>query len=429
MSRLTGLLPASWKGIPFLVKNEVLAEGGRRIVLHDYPNSNTRYVEDQGELPPKFSVTAFVTGADFIDRAAQLERALREKGQGNLSMPTFGVQRLFAMPYKKDASQTSVGEIRFELAFVAGTARSGPVISRPHAGTVYAQGDTARQQVQSAIDNLWQVPTNTSNVVSAEFDLKEMTKAVQNITSVVDNAGDINTLVDLIDTNTPSIVRDSGDMESAIVGLWQATSEGLSGGAGISQLLELTNFGSQLSLSLSDIKNANTPDTTSSSSDEVPLWDATTSGRIKRNQNRLSTVHACRLNALTAAYEQASDTTYSTDDEIEETRANLEEAHQRLMRVDTSDKTLIQSQPEVRAAVETIRLTALQVLDQKEQSAFSLTTITNKVEISSFVEAYALYAEDFATAEDATTKAIEIRALNPTLPADKLIGTTTVLQA
>jgi prophage DNA circulation protein len=429
MSRLTGLLPASWKGITFLVKNEVLAEGGRRIVLHDYPNSDTRFVEDQGELPPKFSITAFVTGPDFIDRAAQLERALREKGKGNLSMPTFGSRSLFAMPYKKNASQTSVGEISFELSFVAGRARSGPVTARPLPSTVYAQGDKSRQEVQAAIDAHWQFPSETSNVISAEFDLQEMTAAVQEITAEVNNAGQINTLVDLIDQNTPSIVRDSGDMASAIIDLWQAVSVGLSGGAGISQLLELTSFGSQLSLSLSDIRNASTPDTGTSSSDEIPLWDATTATRIKRNQNRLSTVNACRVAALISSYEQAADATYGTDAEIEETRLNLETAHQRLMRVDTSDKTLIQSQPEVRAAVEETRLSALQVLDQKEQSAFSLTTVKNNVAISSFVEAYTLYAEDFTTAEDATTKAIEIRELNPTLPADKLIGTTTVLQA
>jgi prophage DNA circulation protein len=429
MSRLTGLLPASWKGITFLVKNEVLAEGGRRIVLHDYPNSDTRFVEDQGELPPKFSITAFVTGPDFIDRAAQLERALREKGKGNLSMPTFGSRSLFAMPYKKNASQTSVGEISFELSFVAGTARSGPKRIIPIPATVYAQGDKSRQEIQTAVDDLWQVPSNTSNVISAEFDLQEMTAAVQEITAEVNNAGEVNTLVDLIDQNTPSIVRDSGDMASAIIDLWQAVSVGLSGGAGISQLLELTSFGSQLSLSLSDIRNASTPDTGTSSSDEIPLWDATTATRIKRNQNRLSTVNACRVAALISSYEQAADATYGTDAEIEETRLNLETAHQRLMRVDTSDKTLIQSQPEVRAAVEETRLSALQVLDQKEQSAFSLTTVKNNVAISSFVEAYTLYAEDFTTAEDATTKAIEIRELNPTLPADKLIGETTVLQA
>jgi prophage DNA circulation protein len=429
MSRLTGLLPASWRGISFLVKNEVLAEGGRRIVLHDYPNSNTRFVEDQGELPPKFSITAFVTGADFIDRAEQLERALREKGKGSLSMPTFGSRILFAMPYKKDASQTAVGEIRFELSFVAGTAVSGPIRGFPNSETVYAQGDDARQAINTSVDDLWQVPSNSPNVLSAEFDLQEMTAAVRGITSATNNAGDINTLADLIDQNTPNIVRDSGDMASAIIDLWQSVSVGLTGGAGLSQLLELTSFGSQLSLSLSDIKNANTPDTDDSDSDEIPLWAATTASRIKRNQNRLSTVNACRVAALVSAYEQAADATYGTDTEIEETRLNLEVAHQRLMRVDTSDKTLIQSQPGVRASVELIRLTALRVLDEKEQSVFSLTTICNPVAISSFVQGYTLYAESITTSEDATTKGLEIRALNPTQPADKLIGETTVLQA
>jgi hypothetical protein len=99
------------------------------------------------------------------------------------------------------------------------------------------------------------------------------------------------------------------------------------------------------------------------------------------------------------------------------------------MRDDTENRTLVQSQPEVRKAVEDLRLSALEVLEQKEQSAFSLTTITNQVPVSSYVQAYQLYAEDLSSSEDLTIKGLEVRELNPTLPADKLVGETTVLQA
>jgi hypothetical protein len=211
--------------------------------------------------------------------------------------------------------------------------------------------------------------------------------------------------------------------------LWQTVSVGLSGGQGVSALLDLTTFGSELSLSLSDIKNASILTTTNTDSFDIPLWEETTAVRKQRNQNRLSIVNAGRIAALVCAYEQAADTTYSTDVEIEETRFNLETANQRLMRVDTSDKTLIQSQPDVRRAIEDVRLAALQVLDDKEQSVFSLSTIINKAPVGSFSEAYILYAEDLETSEDVTSRAIEVRALNPTQAADKLVGEVTVLQS
>jgi len=430
MTRLKQLLPASWKGIPFFIRSEMLTEGGRRIVLHDYPNSSERFVEDLGELPPKFSVTAFVTGDDFIDRAAQLERALKEPGKGRLSMPTFGARPLFALPYKKDASQKDVGEIRFDLEFVSGRAVSGPSAAPKTVQTVYAQGDTARIQIAIALGDLWVDPTDTLNVLAAQFDLKQFTAAIDMIVAVVNNPGDITRIVDLIEVNTASIVRSSSVLSTSFIGqLWQTVSVGLSDGAGISLLTDLTQFGSQLSLSLSDIKNASIPETVDSDGEGIPLWSPTTALRVERNLNRLSLINSGRVSALVSAYEQAADAAYRTDVEIDETRLTLETEHQRLMRVDTEDKTLIQSRSGVRRAVENIRLSALDVLDQKEQSTFSLTTIKNATAMSAFTMAYDLYAEQLTTSDDLTIRGLELRALNPSQPADKLSGDVTVLQS
>ena len=430
MSRLKQLLPASWKGIPFFIRSEMLTEGGRRIVLHDYPNSSERFVEDLGELPPKFSITAFVTGDDFIDRAGQLERALKEPGKGRLSMPTFGVRSLFALPYRKDASQKDVGEIRFDLEFVSGRAVSGPSKAPKTTQTVYAQGDTARIAIGESLEALWLPPNCTSNVLTAQFDLEQFTDAVSGLSAVVSNVTDLSRITNFIGVNSQSIVRAASDMSTAFIGeLWQTVSVGLSSGAGLSFLQDLTRFGSQLSLSLSDIKNASIPETADQNGDSIPLWNPTTAARIERNQNRLTLINSGRVAALVSAYEQAADASYSTDAEIEETRLTLETEHQRLMREDTENGTLVQSQSDVRRAVENIRLSALNVLDQKEQSAYSLTTIENSVSVSAFVLAYDLYAEQLTTSADLTAKGLEIRALNPTQPADKLSNGVTVLQS
>lgn len=430
VGRLKQLLPASWKGIPFFIRSEMLTEGGRRIVLHDYPNSSERFVEDIGALPPKFSITAFVTGDDFIDRAGQLERALQEPGKGRLSMPTFGARSLFALPYKKDASQTNVGEIRFDLEFVAGRTVSGPSAAPKTTQTVYAQGDAAREQIATALEDVWITPTGTANVIASQYDLEQFTAAVDELSAVVNNNAAINKLTKSIGANSQQIVRTPSVLADTFIrGLWQSVSVGLSDGAGLSTLSAVTKFGSQLSLSLSDIKNASVPAGNNADSDVIPLWRPTTAGRAERNQNRLSLINAGRVASLVSAYEQAADATYSTDIEIEEARLALATEHQRLMRDDTEDKTLIQSQAAVRRTVENVRVSALDVLDQKEQSAYTLTDIDNITPISAFILSYNLYAEQITTIDDLTARGLEIRALNPTQPADKLSDSVTVLQS
>lgn len=430
MSRLTGLLPASFKSVAFYVRSEVLTEGGRRIILHDYPNSSERYVEDLGELPPKFTVTAFVTGPSFQNNADRLEKILQEKGAGDLVMPNFGRIKVFALPYRKDASQTSVGEIRFELSFVAGKAISGPIRAPVTVETVYRHGDTARQAIGDAMEEKWTEPSITDNVITAIYDLEECAKSTDKLLSSLNNVADVNAINELIGFNAPSIVRSAVYIKSVFVDrLWQTISVGLSGGSGLASLIGLTSFGNALSLSLSDIRSASVSASSTTASTDVPLWSATTAGRVIRNDNRLTLINTHRVNALICAYEQAADKSYQTDTELDSVRLSLENEHQRLMRVDTENRDLVQSQSAVRRAVEDLRLATLSVMDSKEQSAYSLTTLSLNVPKTAYVLTYDLYAEDFESSDDLNAQTITIRGLNPTQPADKLSGDVTVLQA
>lgn len=429
MTRLNDLLPASFKGIAFFVRSEALTEGGRRIVLHDYPNSTERYVEDLGQLPAKFSITAFVTGADYLTRADQLERALQEPGKGRLSMPNFGARSVFAMAYRKDASQIAVGEIRFDLSFAAGRAMSGPIRAPSTVETVYSKGDTAREKIADALENKWINPTQSENVITAQYDLEQVSASINSLTTQVNNIASIVSVQSYINNNSQTIVRNATTLKDAVSNLYQTVSVGLSGGAGLSALILLTRFGSELSLSLSDISSASTVNTSAAQSTGVPLWSETTASRVIRNSNRMALMNTARLNALIAAYEQAADSTFDNDSQLDEARKSIEAEHQRLMNDDTANVEFIQSQPDVRFAVEDLRLTALDVLDGKEQTTFTLTEINENVPISAFILSYKLYAESFETSEEVTQRAWLIRGLNPDQPSDKMSGDLMVLQS
>lgn len=430
MTRLNDLLPASFDRIDFYVRSEVLTEGGRRIVLHDYPNSDERFVEDLGQLPPKFTVTAFVSGQDYLSRADQLERALQQAGKKVLVLPNFGRIKVFALPYRKDASQISVGEIRFELSFAAGRSISGPVAAASTVETVYSNGDTNRLKIADALKNKWIVPTQSDNVLTAIYDLKQIVASIVTLSTQLTNIADIESTSNYINLNAPTIVRSSETLSDVLINqLWQTVSIGLSGGAGIQQLIDLTHFGSELSLSLADIRSASVVATPVSESTQVPLWSETTGGRVIRNSNRMRLVNATRLSALSIAYEQAADASYENDSQLEEIRLSIENEHERLLYDDTENADFIQSQPDVRFSTEALRLAALQVLDQKEQATFSLTNITENAPVSAFVLSYNLYAESFQNSADVTDRAMSLRNLNQGQASDKLINNITVLQS
>lgn len=79
------LLPGSFRGVPFSVLTESISEGGPRIVLHEYPNSKRRYVENLGSIPFKFRLEVVIQGEDWRERSNQLLQALNQEGPGRLS--------------------------------------------------------------------------------------------------------------------------------------------------------------------------------------------------------------------------------------------------------------------------------------------------------------------------------------------------------
>ena len=56
MSRLERLLQAKYKNVIFLVNNESIDQIGQKRIVHDFPNTQARYVEPQGKAPQQ-SVT------------------------------------------------------------------------------------------------------------------------------------------------------------------------------------------------------------------------------------------------------------------------------------------------------------------------------------------------------------------------------------
>lgn len=88
---LRDLQPASFRGVRFLVPSDE-AEEGRNSIEHNYPDSSLRYMEDNGAIPPCFSVTAILHGANLPGQLNALRGALMTPGPGTLKHPVYGAQ-------------------------------------------------------------------------------------------------------------------------------------------------------------------------------------------------------------------------------------------------------------------------------------------------------------------------------------------------
>ncbi|MBR0871204.1 DNA circularization N-terminal domain-containing protein [Bradyrhizobium tropiciagri] len=119
MSRnwLKTLWSASYKGTPFFVERDE-EEGGRRIVVHQFPMRDDPYLEDLGEDKREFQVVAYVASDAADTQAAALAASCASRGPGNLVLPTHGPIIVRCLSFQRQRDKDKHGYIAFRLDFV-----------------------------------------------------------------------------------------------------------------------------------------------------------------------------------------------------------------------------------------------------------------------------------------------------------------------
>lgn len=117
------LWPASFRGIPFQVESD-RGPGGRRIAIHEFPGSETPFIEDLGKTAPTFQVTAYLA-SDTVDADATVFRAaLDTPGPGVLVLPIEGPLSAHLRAYDRAYAKDRMGLVAFTLDFVRAGAMS-----------------------------------------------------------------------------------------------------------------------------------------------------------------------------------------------------------------------------------------------------------------------------------------------------------------
>ncbi len=124
MGALQDLVGASFRGVPFLVPSGT-GEGGRHSIKHEYPDSNTRYVEDNGLVVPDYKMKCVIHGADALRRLRAFEAALNQVGPGTLIHPIYGRRFVQVMgPFSTKHDDNNVGVYEVDVTFAV----TGPPI-------------------------------------------------------------------------------------------------------------------------------------------------------------------------------------------------------------------------------------------------------------------------------------------------------------
>jgi hypothetical protein len=108
---------ASYKGVPFFFEHDE-EDGGRGLVVHEFPNRDFPFVEDLGENARYYSGAAYVHGDDADRQAAALIAVMAARGPGTLTVPILGPVLVHAQTFKRRHEKDRLGFVAFEVKFV-----------------------------------------------------------------------------------------------------------------------------------------------------------------------------------------------------------------------------------------------------------------------------------------------------------------------
>ena len=118
------MLDGSFRGVPFYVQSHDLT-GGRRGILHEFPNRERPATEDLGKAAERYTITAYVVGPDYDFARSALKQAVFDtQGPGTLVHPYLGTLQVQMLPGCTVREQIAPSQIAvFRLVCVdAGTA-------------------------------------------------------------------------------------------------------------------------------------------------------------------------------------------------------------------------------------------------------------------------------------------------------------------
>ncbi len=90
-----GLMPGSWRGVPFLCR-DTSNPAGRRLAKFEFPDSDDVAVQDLGRGIKTYKLEVYVCGDDYMVQRDTLEAALDQDGVGTLVHPYKGSLQAYA---------------------------------------------------------------------------------------------------------------------------------------------------------------------------------------------------------------------------------------------------------------------------------------------------------------------------------------------
>lgn len=378
------LLPGSFRGVAFAVKN-VQTQVGRRVVIHEYPQRDDPYPEDLGLKADAFTIEAIIVGADYIKARDALIVALKQRGPGLLVHPYYG-QRIVTLSSPARISETpdEGGVARFSLDFIEAGDNAEPSARQDTQDAVESAADDANAAIADDFSEEFSLDGAPDFVEASALDLAKDAMAglesarrslVPDLTILSDYMAAANGVVGSLN----SLIRAPAAYAQSVLGMFGALKA-----LAISPLHALNSYKGLFSYGS---KHASVPTSTPS--------------RVRQARNQMAMSSLARRAALVESARVASRASYDTYDQAvamrDDLAARLDDEAAGIIPAPTGNGTPTTTVREVSEpvyqALTALRVSLVRDLTARSINAPRVTSATLTATLPALVAAYRIHGD------------------------------------
>jgi ABC-type transporter Mla subunit MlaD len=301
------LRQASFKGVEFFYQDSTI-DGGRKTITHEYPDTNTRYVEDLGKLEKSFSITAMVdNNVNYSSRDALID-VLEQEGVGVLIHPEYGTNNVALKGYSVSNNINNLGVTTFNMTFEVAEQNRFPQTTKGNKGFLANLKSSLFGTNEAAFDAAWESVVNKKQQFdSAVNTTKQASREIQRVSATIEGAVDglsdyVTTLNQLVD-DAAELVQTPSDLSTKLSLMF-------------SNLEVAYNKTEDVFDVASELFGFDQTDRNSSGS-------STQQTQIKNNQDQIN--NFINAGAMATAYNAAANITFTNFDQVNEVNTKLED--------------------------------------------------------------------------------------------------------
>ena len=380
MSLIEQLLPASYKGVRFLVSSSSIT-GGQKTVKHVFPNSKTQVIEDLGKSQRVYNIQAFIRYNDedeYLQNRDNLLTVLEQGGTGKLVHPFYGdINNVKVTTFNIVENMTGVGEGRINITFEISTGTGTPIKAENTVSEIESANDAAKVNLSANFVKVYDVNYPSSYTAS----LEKLNNAVDKFT---DNTSFFQATADEINAFSYQVQQFQGNITSLITSPQTLYDS-------IQTLFDtMGNIYPSVIVAVDSLQKF----FTFGDSDATVTQD--TVQRIERVNNRSMINDAIQSLALIDAYFNAAQIDYNTVVDVEVMADALDSQYQKLIASNVLNSTMKDSLTDIRTSMQ-------EFFDQQKLTAQQVITVnTNRT--SSSLLAFQYYGD--------SSKSLDILKLN-----------------